>query len=94
MTSARRLPVPIRLCQTTPMDVVPPAEYYVEELWTAFDQTLQHSACGVGSDTPVDQGGTLDMNTYKFVGAPAPVREPSPDLTAFSTNTATTSVSP
>ena len=56
-------PVPIRLCETTPTDVVP-AEYSVEELWAALDQTLQHSGCGVGSDTPVDQGGTLARWTH------------------------------
>ena len=26
----------------------------------------------------MDQGGTLDLDTFKIVGAPAPVREPSP----------------
>ena len=51
------------------------SEYYVEELWAALDQTLQRSGCGVGSDT----SGTLDMNTYKIGGAPAPVREVSPE---------------
>ena len=75
--------MPIRLCGTTPTDVVP-AEYYVEELWAALDQTLQQCGCGVGSDTPVDQGGTPDLTTFKIVGAPAPVREPSPDLTEHS----------
>ena len=78
MTSARKLPVPIRLCETTPTDVVPAD--YVAELWAALDQTLQHSGCGVGSDIPVDQGGALDMNTYRIVGVSAPVREPSPNL--------------
>ena len=34
--------VPIRLCGTTPKDVVP-AEYYVEELWAALHQTLLRS---------------------------------------------------
>ena len=51
----------------TPTDVVP-AEHYVEELWAALYQTLQHSGCGVGSDTPVGQGGTLDMKTVKITG--------------------------
>ena len=32
---------------------------------------------GVGSDT--DQGGTLDLNTYKIVGAPEPLREVFPE---------------
>ena len=35
----KKLPVPIRLCNTTPIDVVP-AVYYVEEPWAALDQTL------------------------------------------------------
>ena len=64
-TLLQKLKVPIRLCGTTPIDVVP-AEYYVEELWAALDQTLLRSACGVGSDTPLGQGGTLDMKTFKI----------------------------
>ena len=64
--ATRKLPVLIRLCGTTPIDVVL-AEYYVEELWAALDQTLQHSGCGVGSDTPVAQGGTLNPTTFKIV---------------------------
>ena len=74
--SPKRLKVPIRLCDTTPTDVVP-AEHYVEELWAALDQTLQHSGCGLGSDTPID----LDMKTLEIKGAPAPVREVAPDPT-------------
>ena len=68
-TSPQKLKVPIQLCDTTPTDVVL-AEYFVEELWAALDQTLQHSGCGVGSDTPVDQGGSLDMKAVKIKGAP------------------------
>ena len=55
----RRLPVLVQLCGTTSIDVAL-AEYYVEELWAALDKTLEHSGSGVGSDTPVDQGGTLN----------------------------------
>ena len=67
---------PIRLCGTVPTTVVP-AERYVEQLWAALDQnqTLLHSNCGVGSDTPVGQGGTLNMDNYTIVGAPAPVKQ-------------------
>ena len=65
---------PIRLCGTLPTTVVP-AERYVEQLWAALDQTLQHSKCGVGSDTPVGQGGTLSMENYTIVGATAPVKQ-------------------
>ena len=43
------------MCGTVPTTVVP-----AEQLWTALDQTLLHSKCGVGSDTPVGQGGTLN----------------------------------
>ena len=74
---------PIRLCGTMPIDVVP-AEHYVEQLWAALDQTLLHSKCGVGSDTPVGQGGTLDMKSFTIVGAPVPVREANPDPTVRS----------
>ena len=65
---------PIRLCGTLPTTVVP-AERYVEQLWAALDQTLLHSKCGIGSDTPVGQGGTLNMDNYTIVGAPAPVKQ-------------------
>ena len=39
------------------------------------DGTLQHCKCGVGSDTPVGQGGTLNMENYTIVGATAPVKK-------------------
>ena len=65
---------PTRFCGTLPTTVVP-AERYVEQPWAALDQTLQHSSCGVGSDTPVGLGGTLNMNNFTIVGAPAPVRK-------------------
>ena len=64
---------PIRLCGTFPPTVAP-AERYVEQRW-ALDQTLSHSQCGAGSDTPVGQGGTLNMENYTIVGAPAPVKK-------------------
>ena len=51
-----------------------PAERYVEQLWAALDETLKHSKCGVGSDTPVGQGGPLNMENYTIVGATAPVK--------------------
>ena len=54
-----------------------PAEHYVERLWAALDQTL-------GSDTPMGQGGTLDMKSFTIAGAPAPVREANPDPTVLS----------
>ena len=62
---------PIPLCGTLPSLVVP-AEHYVEQLWAALDQTLHYSKCGIGSDTPVGKGGTLDLNTCTIVGATAP----------------------
>ena len=31
--------------------------------------------CGVGSDTPVGQGGTLKVEDYTVVGAPAPKKK-------------------
>ena len=42
--------------------------------------THQNAQCGIGSDTPVGQGGTLDTRTYKIVGANAPesVKTPRP----------------
>ena len=73
----------IRLCGTLPTTVVP-AERCVEQLWAALDQTLRCSKCGVGSDTPVGQGGTLDMTTLTIVGAPAPVKTKSPDPNGLS----------
>ena len=51
---------PVRLCGTLPTDEVP-AERYVPQLWYALDKTLENAHCGIGSDTPVGQGGTLDM---------------------------------
>ena len=63
---------PIRLCGTVPSEVVP-AEYYVMQLWGALDLTHQMSECGIGSDTPVGQGGTLDMETLNVIGANAPM---------------------
>ena len=60
-----------QLCGTLPTLVVP-AERYVEQLWAALDQTLHHSKCGMGSDTPVGEGGTLDVKTFTIVGATAP----------------------
>ena len=49
-----------------------PAEKYVEQLWGMLDKTLKHSECGIGSDTPVGKGGTLDLDTLTIVGAFAP----------------------
>ena len=49
-----------------------PAERYVEQLWATLDQTLLHSKCGMGSDTPVGEGGTLDVKTLTIIGATAP----------------------
>ena len=68
---------PLMLCGTYPTTVVP-TEQYVEELWTALDLTLQHSSCGSPSDTPVGKGGTLNMDDFAIVGAPAPVKNPEP----------------
>ena len=62
---------PISLCGTLPALVVP-AERYVEQPWAALDQTLLHSKCGIGSDTPVGKGGTLHLKTLTIVGAVAP----------------------
>ena len=65
---------PIRLCGTLPTTVVP-AERYVEQLWAALDQTLLHSKCGVlpgvGSDTPVGQGGSLNMDQLYHCRCPS-----------------------
>ena len=68
---------PIRLCGTLPTEVVP-AEYYVQQLWRALDMTHQEAQCGLKSDTPVGQGGTLDTNTYTIVGANAPMSVKAP----------------
>ena len=54
---------PIRLCGTLPTEVVP-AERYVRQLWQALDMTHEMAQCGLRSDTPVGQGGTLDTETY------------------------------
>ena len=64
---------PIPLCGTLPTLVVP-VERYVEQLWAMLDQTLHHSKCGIGSDTPVEKGGTLDLGTLTIVGAVAPYK--------------------
>ena len=55
-----------------------PAEHYVQQLWQALDMTHQNAQCGIGSDTPVGQGGTLDTRTYTIVGANAPVSVKTP----------------
>ena len=62
---------PISLCGTLHTMVVP-AEHYVEQLWATLEKTLSHSKCGIGSDTPVGKGGTLDIETLSIVGADAP----------------------
>ena len=63
---------PIRLCGTLPTEVVP-AEQYVQQLWRALERTHQKAQCGLKSDTPVGQGGTLDTKTCTIVGANAPM---------------------
>ena len=68
---------PIRLCGTLPSEVVP-AEHYVQQLWNALDMTHQMAQCGIGSDTPVGQGGTLDMVTLTIKGANAPMSVKTP----------------
>ena len=62
---------PIPLCGSLPTLVVP-AERYVKQLWAMLDKTLDYSKCGIGSDTPVGKGGTLDLKTLTIVGAIAP----------------------
>ena len=62
---------PIPLCGSLPALVVP-AEHYVEQLGALLDNTLEHSTCGIGSDTPVGKGGTLDLKTLTITGAIAP----------------------
>ena len=64
---------PIPLCGTLPTLVVP-AERYVEQLWAMLDQTLRYSKCGIGSDTLVGKGGTLDLDTLTIVGPVAPYK--------------------
>ena len=61
---------PIRLCGTVPTEIVP-AEHYVEQLWKALDATYDKAQCGLKSDTPVGQGGTLDTKTFAIIGAVA-----------------------
>ena len=68
---------PIRLCGTLPSEVVP-AERYVQQLWRALDMTHQMAQCGLKSDTPVGQGGTLDTVNYTIVGANAPISVKTP----------------
>ena len=68
---------PIRLCGTLPTEVVP-AERYVQQLWKALDLTHQKAECGIGSDTPVGQGGTLDTVNLTIVGATAPMSVKTP----------------
>ena len=70
---------PIPLCDTLPTTVVP-AERYVKQLWAALDQMLAHSVRGVGSDTPVGQGGTLDEEALNIIGAIAPAKAKIPPL--------------
>ena len=50
---------PVRLCGTLPTEEVS-AERYVPRLWHGLDMTHEYAHCGIGSDTPVGQGGTLD----------------------------------
>ena len=61
------------LCGTLPTTVVP-AERYVEQLWGMLDKTLLNSKCGIGSDTPVGEGGTLNLDALTIVGAVAPYK--------------------
>ena len=68
---------PIQLCGTLPTEVVP-AERYVPQLWHALDMTHENAQCGIGSDTPVGQGGTLDTLTYTIIGANAPMSVKTP----------------
>ena len=68
---------PFRLCGTMPTEVVP-AEHYVQQLWEALDMTHQMAECGIGSDTPVGQGGTLDTVTLTIRGANAPMSVKTP----------------
>ena len=43
------------------------------------DKTLECSGSGVGSDTPVDQGGTLNPKALEIKGAPAPNKITPPE---------------
>ena len=73
-SQAQKSREPIRLRGTIPTTAVP------AEQWNSYGD----SKCGVGSDTPVGQGGTLDMKSLTIQGAPAPVREANPDPTGLS----------
>ena len=44
----------------------------------ALDMTHENAHCGIGSDTPVGQGGTLDTKTYEIKDANAPMRVKAP----------------
>ena len=68
---------PVLLCGTLPTDEVP-AERYVPQLWHALDMTHENAHCGIGSDTPVGQGGTLDTKTYEIKDANTPMRVKAP----------------
>ena len=47
--------------------------YLLSPMWRSCGRPwTRHSGCGVGSDLPRDQGGTLDPDTLKVHGAPAP----------------------
>ena len=39
---------------------------------SAGSDAISRSKCGIGSDTPVGEGGTLDVDTFTIVGATAP----------------------
>ena len=68
---------PVQLCGTLPTEEVP-AERYVPQLWYALDMTHENAQCGIGSDTPVGQGGTLDTQKCDIVGANAPMSVKAP----------------
>ena len=53
-----------------PSEIVP-AERYVQQLWQALDMTHEKAQCGLKSDTPMGQGGTLDTTTFAIIGAVA-----------------------
>ena len=75
---------PIRLCGTLPSEIVP-AERYVQQLWQALDMTHEKAQCGLKSDTPVGQGGTLDTNTFTIIGAVASMSVKTKTTTRCST---------
>ena len=55
--------------------------HHVGQLWAALDKTLQHSKCGVGSDTPVKMTNP-DPNALSYptsAGVPPPP-EPLPEM--------------